>query len=164
MDDDFIERLEQKATYHAREAERYRTAAEVLRKELPGGRSRPRRPPTEAAGGRADAQQDLVPSTATMIQRALNEAYKPLHPTELVEEMRRLGWQTDVSNPLNTVRTAAHRLASQGAIERVDKGKYARHGLEIADETDLNDDAQVVTDGSDNASRNFHTVNEREAV
>ncbi len=125
MNDDsaLLLRLEQKAEYHAREAERYRVAAEVLRAETVGRRG-PR-------GGRdADGSaQDPRASTIAMVEVALNEAGRPLDPKALLDEMKRLGWETDAANPLNTARTAAHRLVQRGRIQRLADGAYARLGL-----------------------------------
>ncbi len=124
MDEDVVSRLEQKAAHFAEQAERYRVAAEVLRGELRG--TRPGKKGREAAGARAE---DPHQNTAAMVEMALDQADRPLHPKILVEEMQRLGWQTDAVNPLNTARTAALRLVERGRIQRTKDGLYHRLGL-----------------------------------
>lgn len=131
MDDDMVVRLEQKAEHHAREAERYRIAAQVIRAELGGSR--------RSAATRRDSERTLrVPddprtSTMAMVERALNENDRALHPTELVDEMLRLEWRSKAEHPVNSVRTAAHRLVDAGRIQRLDNGLFARLGLQRND-------------------------------
>jgi len=125
MNDDLVVRLRQKAEYHAREAERYRVAASVLEEETRGSRSRSAREGDRGERVPADPRQ----SSMAMVELALNESGQVLHPTALVEEMLRRGWQTTAKNPVNTVRTAAHRLVEQGRIQRFPDGNFGRLGL-----------------------------------
>lgn len=133
MDEDLVCRLEQKAEHHAREAERYRVAAEVLRAEMPGSRRSGKRGPDRERGGRTPA--DPRHSTMAMVERALNGSGRPLKAQELVEEMRRLDWQTEAANPVNTARTAAHRLVDQERIQRSPDGRFGRLGLPVDGES-----------------------------
>lgn len=131
MDEDFVLRLEQKAEYHRREAERYAIAAGVFRDELRGGRQ-------GRNGSRGDRNRSRRPadprqSTMAMVEAALNDVDRALTPTELVAEMLRLEWQTSAVNPVNTVRTAAHRLVEQGRIQKADDGRFSRLGLPDSD-------------------------------
>lgn len=130
MDESFLERLEQKAEHHAREAERYRIAAEVLREEMRGVRG----VRATRSDGRVNESTSGDPrqNTKAMVLRALDQSARPLHPTQLAEEMIRLGWQTNAENRVNTVRTAALRLTEEGRVQRVGS-EYARLGLPPAE-------------------------------
>lgn len=116
---DIVAQLERKAEHHAREADRYRIAADVMRDEL-RTRVRNRRP--RVYGEPADPHR----STMAMAELAVNQSSRPLHPTEMVSEMEKLGWETTAVNVVNTVRTAASRLVEQNRIERVGDGLYCR--------------------------------------
>lgn len=137
MDDNLLDRLEEKAVYHAREAERYRVAADVLRSELKGSGRNARS--ARAEGRTADRADDPRANTKAMVERALNDSPRPMQAAELVEEMLRLGWETTAQNKLNTARTAASRLVEDGRIERI-AGRYARLGLPEHAESDASDD------------------------
>lgn len=139
MDESLLDRLEQKAVYHAREAERYRVAADVLRDELKGSSGRTAR--STRAEGRSVRVDDPHRNTKAMVEVALNQSPRPLHPTDLVSEMLRLGWETTAHNKLNTARTAALRLSEDHRIKRTDDGRYARLGLpDLPEPTDSADE------------------------
>lgn len=136
MDQELLERLEQKAQHHAREAERYRIAADVIRVEL-----RPQRP---SARTRNDPGSSQRPATSAMVERLLNDSDTALHPNELLKALLEAGWVSDSPTPINTVRAAAHRLAHQGRVERVGDGRYGRLGIQALGDPD----EQLVDDDS----------------
>ncbi len=124
-DDDLLARLEEKAVFHKREAERYAIAADVLRGELRGSRG--------GRSGNAEARAARTPvdprtNTTAMLEQVLNDASGPMHATELVAEMQKRGWETSSPNPVNLVRTAAHRLADRERARRHPDGRFGPTG------------------------------------
>ncbi len=144
-EDEMLTRFQDKAEHHAREAERYRIAADVLRDELRSGRSPVRSVrPSQETGQPTDPRG----SSMAMVEIVLKDVAAPLHPNDLVIEMERRGWQSTAAHKVNTVRTAAHRLAEQGRVTRIGDGRFAAMPPELpaVPERDL-----VTADGSGNA-------------
>lgn len=113
-DGDFITRLEEKAAYHAREAKRYKTAADVIRSESWGPLRR--------------RHNGVVGS---MVLTVLDDAESPLDLSVLTQRMLERGWQTDSQNPYNTARNGALRLVERGTIQRLPDGRFTRTGLTV---------------------------------
>ncbi len=128
--DDLLARLQDKAEHHAREAERYRVAADVLRDELRmSSRATPRTSRAFGEGSPSTPPSDPRTSSMAMVELVLNEADTPMHPNDLVAEMEQRGWQSTATHKVNTVRTAAHRLAAQGRVKHLRDGRFAALGL-----------------------------------
>lgn len=118
MDDDsLLVRLQKKAEYHAHEAERFRIAAEVVREEERGG--------TRGAPLSRRTPSDPRHSTMTMITTVLGDTDAPLDLDTLTARIQEEGWQTESTNPRNTVRTATRRLAERGVLKRTPEGSFA---------------------------------------
>ena len=116
-DDDrpLAQRLRDKANFHAREAERYRIAADVVDAE------------ERTAGRRRGTSPDPRHSSTHMARQVILSDPKEWTVQELLDEMLAQGWQSDAVNQLNTVRTAISRVASQDAeIVRTATGRYRR--------------------------------------
>ncbi len=119
-----IARLRAKAEWHAAEAARYVTAAEVLETEHQSGVVLP----TEnVAAGTAAAQSQRpsgAPNALTMIAEIVAEDDRAWPVAELLQEMLGRGWTTASAEPINTVRTGISRLMARGVLERVGLGTY----------------------------------------
>lgn len=139
MDTDkaMLGRLEQMAAFHAREAERYRTAAEVVRVEIYGAASP--KPQTLEVQHKADAsvmrngtkgrsgspRRGGPTGTMAMIPQVLGNAPAPITLAKLTELMLEAGWETTSGTPSNTLRTALLRMQRSGEVVRDKVGRYA---------------------------------------
>lgn len=119
--------LEEKASFHAREAERYRSAIRILRGEpAPGTRPKTQLQfaPAENPAARRRKVDNPMASTQAMVERVLAEVGS-LPYKELTNKMLEAGWITESVTPSNTVRTALGRLADRGIVERTEDGLFS---------------------------------------
>lgn len=114
-DESLADRLRAKAMWHQREADRYSTAADVVEAE-----ARPVVAPSRPRASHAKS------SSTSMALGVINSDDRRWTVPEIMAEMNARGWVTNADNVVNTVRTAAARLAAQGQIERVGNGLYQR--------------------------------------
>lgn len=132
-----LARLEEKALFHTREADRYKTAAEVVRAVMYDNAPKaqldspamvdPATQPEFALGQPADqpAPRKGPKSTMAMIQQVLSESDSPLRLTVLTERMIQSGWETSSAAPSNTVRTAVGRMVEANRAVRTPEGLYS---------------------------------------
>lgn len=130
--------LEEKASFHAREADRYRSAIRILR----GEPERVKRPDTqlqfaypEAASVRRRKSTDPKASTQAMVEKVLARVGH-LTYKELTEKMLEDGWVTESVTPSNTVRTALGRMSERGIVGRNEEGEYYWPAIEEEAETE----------------------------
>lgn len=119
--------LEEKANFHSRETERYRSAIRILRGEPETGtrpKTRLQFAPAENPAARRRKVDNPMASTQAMIERVLAEVGS-LPYKELTNKMLEAGWITESVTPSNTVRTALGRLAARGIVERTEGGLFA---------------------------------------
>lgn len=139
--EDLMTQLRIKATWHEAEAARYRTALEVVSAETETGIGSAEKPSAEkravanvSPGGRT-SRTDTVPFALAAVTGQDREWSVP----DVVAAMEQAGWSTNVTNKVNTVRTALSRLADRGEIERVRHGVYTRR--HVGDAQDATTDA-----------------------
>ncbi len=135
-DSALLAQLKAKADWHAREAERYRTAVEVVSAELPAQADTEQTLPvsskTDDPG--PTLQVSLARSnTMKMVATTINsDVEREWTISALLDAMNIAGWETNVGNRLNTVRTAVSRLADRGGVERVRQGVYRARSVGFA--------------------------------
>lgn len=130
-----LDQLRTKAEWHAREAERYRTALEVVQAEAgSAGGADSVGAPLDTPNASPDmpastARRARAPRSATMglLETTVNAEGRDWTVPALVSAMDAAGWDTPVENKVNTVRTAISRLAERGVVERVRPGVYRRY-------------------------------------
>lgn len=112
--------------FHLREVERYRTALEVIEAVSA-------HPPVVSPSGdttgveRSQATPRTVSRgrrTADLVLSILNSDGREWLVADLVDAMDTAGWDSSVSNKVNTVRTALARMADRGTVRRVRAGTY----------------------------------------
>lgn len=85
--------------------------------------------PREISGAARRRRTRTNPPPGSTLGRALkviNGSDRGWKPEEVVSAMRQEGWEAEVKNELETVRTALARAVSDGLIERRDFGVYGR--------------------------------------
>ncbi len=136
--EDLMTHLKTKAAWHEAEAVRYRTALEVVSAETEvgtadhssnGPRSRPLA--ASVSSSRRAPRTDTVPLALAAVTGHDHEWSVP----EVVAAMEQAGWSGNVTNRVNTVRTALSRLADRGEIERLRHGVYKRREVVNAQHT-----------------------------
>ena len=115
-----ILRLRTRAAWHASEAARYQTAAEVLETEQASGAS----DEPAGAGPTSDRRYAGTNALDLVVQVMESDDRAAWAVAELLEAMQHRGWQTNSLEPINTVRTAISRLVKRGVLERVGVGSY----------------------------------------
>ncbi len=149
--EDLITQLRAKAAWHEAEAARYRTALEIVSAETETKASRSDVPsvrPPSAANVSPSGRPSRTDTVALALAAVTGEG-REWGAQDVVAAMEQAGWSGNVSNKVNTVRTALSRLADRGEIERVRHGVYKRLNVQpMPEPTDDTGPDLPVLDGS----------------